>query len=387
MCSMLASLCCLCVKQTNNEHSSYICFMQRKLLIPFLFFVFISLLSCKSKKDEEETTNTPTTNTNPPTIDSATSVKGFNLLTKITGIWGGPVSSSTALGNFPEWIQDIRPISAAQVSGKSELDSLNDIFLSFFIVYHTGEYKLAFRNGGFFAGMKRISYLGIDSVNENNLQSFYRFSDYKKGTSRTYTEIIFRNDSMYFKTYTNKSNTLTTAVMHMYWTAKRVDTASCQAAITNFSFPKKQLVKDFSSTFGSVSESIFYADAGDPYKETDQPYLGKTILNYTFASGITPTSSNKVLAMITTQPLISGFTFQTQNMKYRSRYVVLSPADLSFTFNYMHPGSYYYYLLYDTNGDLAPSSGDYISINGTNSFSLTVSSTQTINGQINFQIP
>jgi hypothetical protein len=351
-----------------------------------IFLAVVFVVGCKSKK-EDESASSPAGSTAPPAIDSTTSVKGFNMLAKVNGIWGGPVSSSTALGNFPEWIQDIRPISASQVSGKSELDSLNDIFLSFFVVYHGGEYKLAFRNGGFFAGMKRISYLGIDSLSENSTESFYRFSDFVKGKNRTFTELTFRNDSMYFKTYTNKSNSLTTPVMHMNWTAKRMDSTQCQAALANFTFPKKTMVKDFSSTFNGIAESIFYSDASDPYKETDQPYLGKTVLNYTFASGITPSASNKVLVIISTQPLISGFTFQAQNMKYRSRYVVLAPSDLSFTFNYMHPGSYYYYLLYDTNGDLLPSSGDYISINGNNSFSLGAGGTQTINGQINFQVP
>jgi hypothetical protein len=192
---------------------------------------------------------------------------------------------------------------------------------------------------------------------------------------------------MYFKTYTNKSNTLTNPVVHMFWSAKRADSTTCQTAITNFSFPQKQMVKDFSSTFNSLAESIYYSDPSDPYKEASQPYLGQATLNYTFSGSITPVMTNKVLAIISAQPLIVGGMYQPQNMKFLSRSVVLSPADFSFTFNYMHPGNYYYYFLYDTNGDLAPTSGDWISINGANSFSLSALGTQNVTGQINFQIP
>ncbi len=51
-------------------------------------------------------------------------------------------------------------------------------------------------------------------------------------------------------------------------------------------------------------------------------------------------------------------------MKYRSRYVILSADDYSFTFNYMHPGSYYLYALYDADGNNYFSSGDKASFPG-----------------------
>src|SRR5947209_5838912 len=107
--------------------------------------------ACSHKNDS---TVTP-----PPHPIDTSAVKGYNLLSKICGIWDGPVTSTTALGGYPEWIVDFRPISAGQVSAKNELDTLNDIFMSFFIVYDSSEYKLAFRNGGSFSGAKRVSYM------------------------------------------------------------------------------------------------------------------------------------------------------------------------------------------------------------------------------------
>jgi hypothetical protein len=62
-------------------------------------------------------------------------------------------------------------ISAGQVSAKNELDTANDIYMSFFIIYDSSEYKLAFRNGGSFSGLKRVSYMVIDSVSETAPQS------------------------------------------------------------------------------------------------------------------------------------------------------------------------------------------------------------------------
>lgn len=71
-----------------------------------------------------------------PPIDNSSNVKGYSILEKLPGIWNGPVTSPTPLGSYPEWIVDFRPISPSQVSAKNELDSVNDIFMSFFIVKH-----------------------------------------------------------------------------------------------------------------------------------------------------------------------------------------------------------------------------------------------------------
>src|SRR5690606_1164612 len=225
--------------------------------------------SCNKNKNNNGDPDNP--------IDS-TQVMGFNMLAKLPGIWGGAVTSSTALGGFPEWIVDFRPVSAAQVSGKSELNSNNDIFLSFFVAKHENQYKLAFRNGGFFAGNYRITYQIIDSVFEDSQISYYRFSDFKKGTNRVYSEIIFKADSLILKTFTNKYNSLTEAVIHMDWRARLADSTSTQQAKAQFDFPKKQMVFDFTNTFNDAAESVFFNVNADPYPQHQQPYLGKTTI-------------------------------------------------------------------------------------------------------------
>lgn len=336
--------------------------------------------SCKDKNSEE----TPATPDGGPSVENTL---GYGVLNKVKGIWNGPVSSTTGLGSYPEWIVDFRPISENQISAKNELDSLNDIFMSFFIVKYNNQYKVAFRNGGSFVGMKRSSYFLADSVSESASQSFYRFSEIIIGKNRAYTEVIRKGDSLIIKSYTNKTSTLPSPVPHMAWNAILQDTTSYTNSVSLFSFPKKSMTKDFSSTFVGKTESIYYASsgipAGDPYPETSQPYLGKTSVTYVHSASYTPIASHKSFLVICTQPLFSGLTM---NLKYRSRYVVLAGNDLSFTFNYMHPGTYYAYAMYDNDGNGIINSGDWFSATGTQ-FTLGAQATTTVNTTINFQVP
>lgn len=341
------------------------------------------LLSCKHDKKSSET---PATADIGP-ISSSSDVKGYGILSHLPGIWNGPVTSSTALGSYPEWVVDFRPVSAAQVSAKNELDSLNNILMGFFIVKHDNAYKMAFRNGGGFAGSQRIAYAVCDSVSETTNNYFYRFSDLRAGKNRVYVDVLFKDDSLIMHVYTNVYNTLSAPVTHMLWKARLQDPTSAQAAITHFSFPQKQLVKDFSHTFDSKPDAVYYDLASDPYNETAQPYLGKTTVNVSFGSGYTPDPSKKVFLLITTQPLFSGFTYDASKLKYRSRYVFLASTDHAFTFSYMHPGSYYLYALYDANGDGTFSSGDWMSSNLSNTFTLAELGSQSVNTTIDFTIP
>ncbi|HXP51348.1 MAG TPA: hypothetical protein VN922_15430, partial [Bacteroidia bacterium] len=216
------------------------------------------------------------------------------------------------------------------------------------------------------------------------------FAEIIKGMKRAYTTITFRNDSLYIFSYTNKSNTQPTATPHMTWSAKLQDTTSCAAAVTKFSFPQKTLVKDFSSTFTGMAETIYYASsgspAGDPYPDSTMPYLGSTKASFTFAPTYTPNPSTHVILIITTQPLFSGASFNSANLIYRSRYVTLTAGDNTYTFPSMHPGTYYYYALYDAAGTGTYGSGDWVSTANT-TFTLSPSGTSTVTTQINFTIP
>ena len=354
--------------------------MNRFLQLAIVLMAF-SFFGCH--KDNNNQNNAPDTS-------DINNTYGYNVLNKLKGIWAGPVTSTTAIGSFSNWIVDFRAISANQVSAKNELDSLNDIFMSFFIAKYNNQYRVAFRNGGSFTALKRVSYLLADSVSETTSGSYYRFSEIIKGKNRACSEVIFRADSLYIRSYTNKYNTLGAATLHMSWSAKLQDTTSCQAATADFSFPQKTLTKDFSNSFTGLSETIFYSTsgipAGDPYPENAQPYLGKTTASFSYAAGFTPDTTKKVLLIITTQPLFNGAVFNAANTKFISRYVLLAPNSKGFVFNYMHPGTYYYYAFYDKDGNNTVSSGDWISTANT-SFTLFPLGTTSTTTQINFIVP
>lgn len=320
-------------------------------------------------------------------IPNNSDLEGFGLLEKISGIWDGPVNSPTTLGSFPLWIVDFRPISASQVSAKNELNDDNDIFMSFFVCKHNGVYKMAFRNGGKFAGNIRNSYMIIDSVNENNSFSFYRFIDPISGGNRVYTDVTFEGDKLTMHTFTNKFNTLSTPVTHMKWNAVIKDRTSAQEAIDFFNFPQKVITKDFTTTFDGLTEAVFYSTAQDPYPEYDQPYLGVANLTVNITSPATIDPSKRILIAITTKPLFDGLAFNTTNLKFRSRYVFVQANNPTFSFNYMHPGKYYVNAIYDTNGDNNFSSGDFMNSSFDMPFTLTEKGAKDVSVTINFEIP
>lgn len=353
----------------------------KKIIIGILSLAIV-ITSCK--RDNATDQNIPDED---PGLTASTPVLGYGILSELNGIWNGPVTSTTALGSYPEWIVDFRPISAAQVSSKSELDSLNDIFLSVFIAKHENEYRICLRNGGGFAGQQRISYMHCDSVNENASSKFYRFSDYVQDTARAFANFYFVNDSLYLTVYTNRYNTVNPTQLHMRWEAKLQDTVEAQDAITHFNFPQKVLVKDFSTSFDGLTETVFYSPGSDPYPESQQPYLGQTTVNINY-SGFTPAPGTKSFVVFTTQPLFTGLVYQPQNMKYRTRYVILPIEDPNYTFIYMHPDSYYVYVLHDADGNGVLNTGDHINppLSPT-TYTLAELGTEIVNITVNFTVP
>jgi len=305
---------------------------------------------------------------------------GYEFLQDIPGIWGGPVQSGTMLGDFADWQIDYRPVSASQVTAKSELDKQNDIFMGFFVGTYDGKNVLFFRNGGYFAGMQRVSYLRCDSVLLNSSSHYYRFSDVKAGPGRVRSEVIFRNDSMIFTTHVNNN-------FHFRYNAKNHDRAIADSVKQALQYPQSVSMTNLTGVFDNRSDAVFYSFTGDPYPESSQPHLGITNLSYAFDASVTPDPQKKVLVILTAKPLFDGLIFNAANLKYRSRYVILNADDPNYSFTYMHPGTYYINLLYDINGDMLVNAGDYVNFPFDKSFVLPVSGTVSPSVTINFQVP
>jgi hypothetical protein len=97
--------------------------------ISLLTIISIIIFTTTNCKKPDNTSN----------LNDLNNTLGFGVLSKINGIWNGSLTSTTALGSYPEWIVDFRPLSENQISAKNELDSLNDIHLSFFIAKYKVE--------------------------------------------------------------------------------------------------------------------------------------------------------------------------------------------------------------------------------------------------------
>lgn len=363
--------------------NGYLClFLNKTYTMRYLCFALVfTFLACDKNKPTEDGKDLDP-------ISDTTTVKGYQILTDFVGIWNGSVTSTTPLGGYPEWIVDFRPVSAAQLSGKAELDTLNDIFMGFFIAQYDGEYLMAFRNGGGFAGLQRVSYARCDSTYNNSTERYYRFVDFKAGMDRVFVEFRFKNDSVYMQTFTNKYNSLSAPTLHMQWNAKRVDNSAANDAVQHFGFPKKEVVKDFSDSFEGVSEAVFYGSQTDPYPQSEHPYLGDASFSCSFGSAVQVQAGAQVIVVISTQPLFSGVQYLPANLKYRSRYVLLTGDNpSSYAFDYVHPGSYYLNVFYDTNADLVPQSGEFIQYPFDQPFTLGPNSTIDLQSTINTVIP
>jgi hypothetical protein len=266
------------------------------------------------------------------------------------------------VGSFPTWKVDLRPISAGQISARNELDSANNIHLSFFVAEYEGKPTLCFRNGGFFSGMERITYLFLDSV----AGSYYRFIEPVTQGRRAYAEVYFpAPDSLVLASYTNKMGTTERPVLHMRWTARRHDTTAAGPAIAHFGYPKQAPVRSLNRAFDGRTEAIYYSPIqGDPYPSSQQPYMGRLRASYTHG-GYTPDPNRFVLLFTTTQPLVEGMQYFPDRLRYITRYVRIPAQRGSFVFEHIHPGSYYLYGLYDADGNGEPSSGDWFSVPGT----------------------
>jgi len=137
-----------------------------------------------------------------------------------------------------------------------------------------------------------------------------------------------------------------------------------------------------------LADAVFYSAADDPYPEQDQPYLGQATVNISVTNPPSISASKKVIIIVTTKPLFNGLVFQPANLDFRSRYVFVGAANpTGYTFNYMHPGDYYVNAIYDSNGDLNFTSGDYVNYPFDVPITLTAEGTVTKDVSVSFQIP
>ena len=312
-------------------------------------------------------------------------VFGYEFLNKIPGLWHGPVTSTTSAGSFDNWYVDFRPVSENQVSQFSLLDTNTVNITSFFIVKYKNKLSVAMRTEGCFKNQCCVTYEVMDSVNISS--GFYRFSDFVKGTKRAYTEFIFNGDAMTMKVYTNKFNTVYPLQPHSTYTATLGSRTNTEAATAHFSYPQRTMTRDFTDAFKNMTESIFFTFENDPYASVAQPYVGSLTAHISIDSALPTDTADRIFLLFTTQPLFNGVLYNAENLKYISKYVLLSSQTTSYQIQNVHPGTYYAYSLIDKNHDNQYLSGDYMSSVLNNSFTVLEKQNVNVNTVIDFVIP
>ncbi len=287
------------------------------------------------------------------------SAKGVGILSRLAGTWHGPVISTTSAGSFPEWYVDFRPVSAGQISQCSMLDSQTVNNISFFIVRHGDQLKVAMRTKGCFNNSCCITYEVIDSVNEKT--GYYRFSDFQGGAQRASTTFSFSGDSMIMEVYTSKFNKEKTPKLHTRWIAVKGDKTCADNAIEHFGFPRNVMVRNFNEVYNGMSESIFFDLSKDPYPDNEQPYTGTVHVDISISPELNNIAAGELFILFTTQSIYDGLKLKPDFKNNYSRYVFLPSGTKTITLRNMHPGTYHLYAFSDLNLDKRHLKGDLMS--------------------------
>jgi hypothetical protein len=189
------------------------------------------------------------------------------------------------------------------------------------------------------------------------------------------------------KVYTSNFNTVSPVQLHSTYTATLGTRDNITEAGARFGYPKSSMVKDFTTSFAGMTESIFFNFANDPYSSVTQPYVGTATAHITIDTALSIVPTDEVFLLFTTQPLFTGSTYHPQNLKYISKYVFLTVNTATYKIRNIHPGMYYIYSLVDKNDDGQYLSSDYMSSDFSNSFTVLEHGDVDVNTKIDLVIP
>ncbi|CAL2062831.1 hypothetical protein [Tenacibaculum sp. 190524A05c] len=323
----------------------------------------------------------PTAEVNPVDITN----DGFDFMEKMQGHW---VGTNKVIADEYDWFGwDYRAISPSHIHGIHEGGTLGNLFTSFFVTNYKGQRTIMARNGGLLNGIYRTSYFVMDKVeNRNSEGKYYRLVDAVGGDAIMYMELRFKNDSLYFNSYTsNLGNRLPTR--HMTFKGKKMHFELAQEAANATNYPQNTIDTglDFKDGFNTEylyvdqgedapKSATFLASqtsndvyelapqSGDPYIISDHPRLGTLTVNINRNNTI---SNDNLLVYLSKDSLTDSdgyFTQTTEAYDTLLHFPSLENNEDTFLFTYLHPGTYYLTVIADKNNDGGPSEGDIVSI-------------------------
>ena len=323
----------------------------------------------------------PTAEVNPVNITN----DGFDFMEKMQGHW---VGTNKVIADEYDWFGwDYRAISPSHIHGIHEGGTLGNLFTSFFVTNYKGQRTIMARNGGLLNGIYRTSYFVMDKVeNRNSEGKYYRLVDAVGGDAIMYMELRFKNDSLYFNSYTsNLGNRLPTR--HMTFKGKKMHFELAQEAANATNYPQNTIDTglDFKDGFNTEylyvdqgedapKSATFLASqtsndvyelapqSGDPYIISDHPRLGTLTVNINRNNTI---SNDNLLVYLSKDPLTDSDGYFTQTSEAYDtllHFPSLENNEDTFLFTYLHPGTYYLTVIADKNNDGGPSEGDIVSV-------------------------
>lgn len=304
--------------------------------------------------------------------------EAFDFLTRMQGVWIG--TNKVLSWEWPWFAFDYRPIAPGHVFGIFEGGSMGNLLTSFFVAIYKGKKVLMARNGGVLSGIYRTSYFLLDSMEQRNDGTWYRFVDAVGGAKVMYMELLFSADSLYWNAYTSRLGEHAMPSRHMTFKGQRYDAQLAQNAATQVGFPAPVPFWEFpeglpeewmyvlpdadkprsASYLAQANDNDVFALAqasGDPITISDHAFLG--LLDATFERNAQIAEDN-LMAWLSTEPLTDSDGYMLDETAFNS--VVLFPEisapEDRFLYTYLHPGNYYLTVIADHNKDGLPGPGD-----------------------------
>ena len=291
-----------------------------------------------------------------PTNDN--DIKGFSLLTELTGHWVG--TNQTAYGFFNWFSFDFRPISPSHLHTIYEGGTNQNIITSIFIADYDNKQQLMIRNGGWLGDQYRATYFILDKAENNGTSKYYRLVDAVGGEKRAYIEFRFERDTLYFDAYKDNSGSLDEPVKHMEFIGTNYNPSFAQAAMDLFEYPQKVSEINLENKFVHLIDpdsALFLDEADDPFPKSDHGHLSDLKINITRDTSIL---NENLLLYISKAPLVSNdgqVDFDNLNTKVVRTVEVHALEDFYET-TYLHPDKYFITAFSDRDNNYYPSEGD-----------------------------
>jgi len=289
-------------------------------------------------------------------------ILGFELLTDISGHWVG--TNQTVYGFYDWFAFDFRPISASHIHSIYEGGTAQNIINSFFVAEYDGELQIMGRNGGWLGPQYRATYFMLDKAEINGSSRYYRLVDAVGGINRSYMELRFESDSLFFDAYKDNSGTLDEPIHHMGFRGTNRNPQFAEQATDLFDYPKAVAELDLTGQFENLIDpdsALFLEETDDPFPKSMHGHLSDLTINIERAAAI---DEQALLLYISTEPLIDtqgNLDFNALDNKV-TRTIDVQGYEAFYTATYLHPDSYYLMTFADLDGNFYPSTGDVTSV-------------------------